>query len=606
MNTNSPSFNLELFPSSPGVYIMRDKRGNVIYVGKAKNLKRRVQQYFVPGRDGRLMVPFLTAKVERIETIVVASEKEALLLENNLIKEHQPKYNALLKDDKTFFSLMINHKHRWPMLKVVRYKGKPPEGNLYFGPYTDGTAARTTLDLLRSLFPLRQCSDRELSGRTRPCILYDLKRCIAPCVNQCTKEEYDEQVEQVIQFLRGHDSAILQRLKKEREKASNNLEYEKAKRLHHTICSIEKTLEKQRVQKGGHKDCDVLALYREATDVILTQLLFRQGRLIASFHHPFRNNAQEDEELLSSFILQIYDSQKDLPQEIIVPIALPPILEVVVGISIRAPCKGNKYALIEMATANATAQFKREKESKADAEQLLLQLEEKLHLTNYPAKIECFDNSHLAGKEAVAAMVVFEKGVNSKKEYRKYSLKETKPGDDYGAIREVLERRYRKEENLPDLIVIDGGKGHLKVAYQVLSALNISTVDVIAVAKEEGRHDKGSTLESIFLVGKKDPVILPTHSPLLFLLQRIRDEAHRFAISFHKQRRKKSLLHSELDALAGIGPVKRQRLLSHFGSIKRLLDATTEEWTSVKGINKKDIAVLSEWREIKLRSKYVD
>lgn len=270
------------FPPLPGVYLMKNDEGKILYVGKAKNLRMRVKQYFTPGRDGREMVPYLIAQVTAIDTIVVSSEKEALILENNLIKKHRPKYNALLKDDKTFFSLMINQKHPWPMLRVVRFKGKPPAGNLYFGPYAHGHAARQTLELLRHLFPLRQCSDRELVSRTRPCILYDLKRCIAPCVNKCTTQEYQKLVNRVIKFLRGHDSSILKELKAEMEQASEALNFEKAARLYQTIQNIEKTLEKQKVEKAGLEDLDVLGLYREADRVALVQLIFREGKLLNS------------------------------------------------------------------------------------------------------------------------------------------------------------------------------------------------------------------------------------------------------------------------------------------------------------------------------------
>ncbi len=236
---------LKYFPTAAGVYLMKNKEGKILYIGKAKNLKNRVGQYFVAGRDGRVMVPFLTPRVEEVDTIVVTSEKEALLLENNLIKKHQPKYNALLKDDKSYFSLVINHKHRWPMVRVVRYRGKPKPDNLYFGPFTHGHAARETLELLRSLFPLRQCSDRELVNRSRPCILWDLKRCIAPCVSKCTKEVYDRDVESVIKFLRGHDSAILKEIKAEMEEAASRLQFKKAKQIYKTIQHIETMSEKQ-------------------------------------------------------------------------------------------------------------------------------------------------------------------------------------------------------------------------------------------------------------------------------------------------------------------------------------------------------------------------
>lgn len=599
---------LKQFPTQPGVYLMKDAEGKVLYVGKAKNLRARVKQYFVPGRDGREMVPFLTAQVVMIDTVVVTSEKEALILENNLVKQHWPKYNALLKDDKTFFSLMINHKHEWPMLRIVRFKGKPPAGNLYFGPYAHGYAARQTLELLRHLFPLRQCSDRELLSRTRPCILYDLKQCIAPCVLKCTHEEYGRLVKKVIDFLRGHDAAILKELKAELAEAVEKLAFEKAERLHQTILYIEKTLEKQKVEQAGMADLDVIALYREADRVALSQLIFREGKLMNSNDRFFNHNAQTDEELLSSFVVQTYTVQDFLPHEIALPVSLPEAdaLSQVISagkkrhVLILNPQRGNKKSLVEMAEANAKARFFREKEETNQKEQILLGLEETFRLTNYPKRIECFDNSNISGTEPVSVMVVYSDGEKDTKQYRKYTLRNTAPSDDYGALKEVLERRYKRakiDENLPDLIVIDGGKGHLNLALEVLSNLDVSTVDVIAVAKEEGRHDRGMTAEQIFLPDTPAPHILKPNSPLLFFLQRVRDEAHRFAISFHRLRRKKKSLSSTLDTLPGIGPVKKQRLLRHFGSLKRILDATPEQWREIPSITQKDIDTLSALRD---------
>lgn len=574
---------------------MLDEMGKVLYIGKAKNLKKRIKQYFVPGRDGRMMVPVLTAKVKKVDTIVVTSEKEALLLENTLIKEHQPKYNALLKDDKRFFSLMINHKHKWPMLRVVRFKGGSTENNLYFGPYTDALAARKTLSLLRQLFQLRQCSDSELKARKRPCILYEMKQCLAPCVDFCTKEEYDKQVEQVIQFLKGKDKTIRKQLEKERKEASDNLEFEKAKRLHDVLVAMEKTLEKQRVEKAGQEDLDALALFRERDHIVLTQMLFRSGKLVAVHDHHFHKTAQDDDEILHSFLMQHYQGIPELPKAILVPTKLSEeeTLEELLHVSLFFPRAGNKRALVEMARANAKAKLEQEKGALQTREQLLMQLQEKLHLTNFPGMIECFDNSNISGSEPVSARVVFEEGEPNKQQYRRYRIKEAGPYDDYGQLKEVLQRRFQKKD-LPDLLIIDGGKGHLQIANHILEELDITTIDLISIAKEGGRHDKGQTAEQIFLLGRKEPLILKSNSPLLFFLQRIRDEAHRFAIGFQKERRKKRVFESELDRLEGIGPVKKKRLLTHFGSVKRIKEASVEEWLEVKGITKKDVEVLKQ------------
>jgi excinuclease ABC subunit C len=598
---------LNHFPTASGVYIMKNSQGKILYVGKAKNLRQRIKQYFLQGRDTRAVIPYLITQIETIDFIIVTSEKEALLLENNLIKKHQPKYNASLKDDKSFFSLSINHKHQWPMIRVVRYKGKPPSGALYFGPYTNGHAARQTLELLRHLFPLRQCSDRELINRTRPCILHALKRCIAPCVSKCTKEEYDAFVEKVIQFLRGHDSFILQELQEELERATRNLEFEKADALLKMIRNIQITLERQRVEKADSVDRDVIGLHREGSDILLVQMLFREGKLTGTNEHFFPHNAQEESELISSFILQHYPDQNFPPHEIVIPVELEEedILSSLISeakkrkISIHHPIKGDKKTLLEMANQNAQAKFRQTQEKKNPKEKILMAMEEGFHLINYPEKIECFDHSNISGTEPVSAMVVFQEGEKTPKSYRKFRTREANPGDDYGALKEVLNRRYRKakeEDNLPDLILIDGGKGHLNTALAILAQLDISTVDVVSIAKEEGKHSRGMTQEKIFITSREEPLILPMNSPILFFLQEVRDEAHRFAITFQRLRRKKKSLGSALDHIPGIGPVKRKRLLLHFGSLKRILEASVEELLKIKGISQKDVETLKNWK----------
>lgn len=571
---------------------MKNRAGKVLYVGKAKQLKARVRSYFTKGRDGREMVPYLTRQVHEIETIVVRSEKEALLLENTLIKRHLPKYNALLKDDKSFFSLMINHKHKWPMLKIARYKGAPPKGNLYFGPYTDARAARRVLELLRTLFPLRQCSNHELAARDRPCILYDIKKCVAPCVNHCTKPEYDTLVEHVIQFLKGKDRSILKDLKKQMDDASKALEFEKAHRIHKLIQSVEKTLEKQHVDQAGLQNLDVVGLVREDDRTALCLMQFREGKLTSAQSHLFTQCAQSDEEILTSFCLQHYEEKQDLPKEVILPLNVGTTLATLLKLKIHIPIRGNKLELIEMAKSNALVKLA--KAPKEDREQILLEMEQKLHLTHFPERIECFDNSHISGSEPVSAMIVFTDGKKDSKEYRKYKVQSD---DDYASMREVLTRRFSKAKQLPDLLIIDGGRGHLNTALRVLQELNISTVDVIGVAKEGGRHDKGMTSERVFHPQFRDPIMLKENSRILFLLQQIRDEAHRFAITFHKQRRAKSFLKSELASIEGIGPVKQRRLLKHFGSMKRIMEATPKQWLEVQGVTKRDVENLKQRKE---------
>lgn len=590
---------LPFFPTLPGVYLMKGKQGKVLYIGKAKNLRNRVKQYFLGG-DGRAMIPHLVMRIEEIDTIVVRSEKEALLLENTLIKSHQPKYNALLKDDKTYISLKINIKHRWPMLQLVRYKGKPKSDGLYFGPYTNAYAARQTLDFLNKIFPLRQCSDREILRRDRPCILYGIGKCCAPCVDFVTKEDYDRHVAHVIQFLRGQDQELLSLLHQEMAKASERLEFEAAGKILQVIRSIERTIEAHTVIKAGGKDLDVYGLYRQEGDVFLTQMVYRAGKLVGAEHFDFGTNLQEDGELLESFLFQFYQDKESLPHEILLPTSFETMELLGELLSsgkrrathILSPQKGEKASLVAVAQQNAASVFKKEKDEASLREKTLLEMQEKLHLSHFPKRIECFDNSNISGSEPVASLVAFTEGKKDSKRYRYFNIKTVTGPDDYASMREILRRRYKraKEENdLPDLIIVDGGKGQLNAAYQILEELNLTTCDLIGLAKEGGRHDKGMTSEQIFLLGRKDPILLPKNSSILFLLQNIRDEAHRVALNFHRKRRSKKMIVSAIDQIPGIGEVKKSRLLRHFGSMKRLKMADESQLSDVKGLTKKDI-----------------
>jgi excinuclease ABC subunit C len=586
---------LDSFPQKPGVYVMKDENGHVLYVGKAKNLRQRVKQYFGSSSDGREMIPYLITKVATIEFIIVSTEKEALLLENTLIKQNQPKYNAFLKDDKTYIALKVT-KHKWPMVQLVRYRGKPKADGTYFGPYTSAFSARQTLDLIQKIFPLRQCSDQELIRRTRPCILYDMKRCIAPCVNKCTEEEYSTLVRETIQFLRGQDQDVLKTLYLQMERAAEQLDFEKAQGLLETIKSIERTIETQHVDKPLGEDTDVLAIFREGYEVVLSQMIYRTGKLVGVRNYSFSNIAEDDSELLESFIMQQYPSKSEIPHEILIPIALEYAKELAEIIStnqkrtpdILTPQRGSKRIMQKMAYENAKEYFTQSKNKQSITEKTLLEMQEHLKLQHYPEHIECIDNSNLSGSEAVSALIAFTLGEKNKSRYRKYKIKTAMAYDDYAAMREVLFRRYSKakeESNLPDLVIIDGGKGHLNAAYDVFRELNIITVDLISLVKEEGRHDKGMTAERVFITTQETPITFKSNSPVLFMLQKIRDEAHRFAITFQRHRRNKQSMSSVLDTITGIGPVKRKTLLKHFGSVRALRDATIDQLREVKGIS---------------------
>lgn len=588
---------LDLFPVQPGVYLMKDKAGRVLYVGKAKLLKNRLKQYFSLS-DTRAMIPLLIAQIAQIDTIVVFSEKEALLLESTLIKQHKPKFNVLLKDGKTFISLCINIDHPWPMLRLMRYKGVIKDKGLYFGPYTSAIAAREIYELLNKLFLLRQCSDNELKKRTRPCLLYEMNRCLAPCINLCTKEQYDQQVQKVIYFLKGKNQDILPELYEQIQQASDQLQFEKAASLLKTIRYLEHVL--QSSTASYHiESTDAIGIYRQADEICLFLLFLRQGRLTGSMHYAFSNVIEDDDELLTSFILQHYQNSKNLPKEVLTPIqsslALIELLKSTCKIQLFFPKKGEKLTLLKLAEENAKSTFKQEKDEKRLKEKMLLDLQDTLQLNRYPKRIECFDTSHLAGSDSVASVIAFTDGVKDTKYTRLYKIKTQHTGDDYASMQEALFRhlsRAKAADNLPDLIILDGGKGHLTITLEVFKKLDIASIDLIALAKEASRHDKGISQEKVYLPYNHDPILLNPRSFLLLLLQKIRDESHRKTIAFHQKRRKKRLISSALDNIPGIGPIKKKRLLTHFGSIERIKKASTQDLLQIKGITQSDVNAL--------------
>ena len=579
---------LNLLPDSPGVYLMKNEDDQILYIGKAKCLKERVKQYFSKSGDDREMIPILISQVISIETIVTLSEKEALLLENTLIKKHKPKYNVLLKDDKSFISLHVNTDHAWPMVKLLRTHEKPKKSKgLFFGPYTSAYAARQTLETLNKIFPLRECSDRELKTRKRPCLLYSIKRCSAPCVRKCPASDYEEHVHNAIAFLKGQDKEVLKELKEKMSIASSNLEFERAGALLKKIQQIEEvTKYSQSVVDLKRKDSDALALFRAKDKVILVKLIFREGRLSGAENFSFKKVVPNDEEIFESFLLQHYERA---PKEILLPLELSSkkIIESVLKTKLIMPQKGEKANLIEVAKKNAHVQFLQEEEE----ESLLLDLQESLKLNRLPYKIECFDTSNIAGSDLVASLVVYINGKREKKGMRHFIIQSVNKSDDYGAMREALTRHYKKAKDadlLPDLLMVDGGKGQLNIAVEVFKNLDIVSTDIISIAKEKGRHDKGLTKERIFIPTQTDPISLSPHSSLLRFLQQIRDESHRAVITFHKTRRKKRTLTSQLDSISGIGPKKKRILLKSLGSLQKIQEASIEKLQDVEGISKKD------------------
>jgi len=574
---------------------MKDKAGVVLYVGKAKKLRQRISQYFTAGNDGRAMVPYLTKKVAEIDFIVVPSEKEALLLENTLIKKHYPQYNALLRDDKTFICIKINHKHKWPRLQIVRSKEKFGKDALYFGPYPNALAARKTLELLSSLFPLRQCSDKELTSRKRPCILHSIGRCIAPCVNKCTKSEYDELVKQVVELLKGQDSTVIDKLEEQMQNASDKLEFEKAAQLHEKIKRLS-YLQKNRkaLVHSKIRDCDVFATHQSEGLALIVKLIFRSGRLTGSFHYFFKQCPSSNVELMESFLMQHYMHLSTKPGLALLPFSIGDV-GAVLDVQFSVPKVGEKKKLLEMARKNAEALFKQKKLDIRSNERLLERMQETLELTRYPMHIECFDTSSSSAKDFVAAQVTFIDGAYEKKYKRVYKIRDKSIQGDVPALEEVLERRIeraKKEGVFPDLLIIDGGKGQLNAALSILKKLGVASIDCISIAKEDAMHTRGMTEEQIFVPGKKEPLILERSDSLLQLLQRIRDEVHRAAISYFRKRETKRVIKSALDDLTGIGPAKKKALLQRFKSIAGIKNASDDEILAVKGITKANLKEL--------------
>lgn len=604
---------LASLPDKPGVYLMKDRASSILYIGKALSLKRRVAQYFTKKGETRAKVLKALEKVVLIDTIVTPNEKEALILENILIKKHKPKYNSLLKDDKHYVSIALTTSHAYPGVLIKRLKGVPPKKDTYFGPFTSALVAKELVVLMHKIYQLRQCSDQEMARRTRPCILYDMKQCLAPCVHKCTKEAYQKEVERAIAFLKGDIKEALALLDKQMKRASDNLEFERAQLYLETKKRLLTSEQEKRslMLKGGQEAMDVLGFYVHSEVVILTKLMYRSGQLSGMETLFMENALLADDPFWQSFLLENYQKTPFLPKTILLPVEVESlelvqtILEEQIGHKLRfiTPSKGAKKQMVTMANDNAKAAYEKHLDREANQAALLLSLQETLGLDHYPHTIDCFDTSHFAASSMVAGLVRFVNGQRAKAGTRLFHLKRTKGGDDYGGIREALERHLvkAKEQNmLPQLIIIDGGQAHAQVAETVLQELNIVHVDVIGLAKDKSNHSKGLLNETIFFPSrKKQPLQLPVRSPLLFFIQRIRDETHRLAITFSKKNLKKKLITSSLSKLPGIGKKKQNDLLKHFKSPKAIKEASQEELEKISSLTQKDIQTLLKYQQDK-------
>jgi len=607
---------LDRIPMEPGVYLFKDAKGTVVYVGKAKNLRTRVRQYFREGGDERFFVAagFLGKAVTDVETIVVTSSKEALLLENHLIKKHQPKFNVKLRDDKQYLVLRLLDpnpagsikRDQFPRVEVVR--NIRDDGANYFGPYHSATSARETLRTLNRHFQLRTCTDHVLETRGRPCLQYQIKRCSGPCALDVTPEMYAEQVEDVKMFLGGKNAELVQRLRGRMVTRSTNEDYETAAVLRDSLAAVERTLAKQHIVQDDFVDQDVWGIFREADAVEVVVLFVRAGKLVGRRAFSQKDQELPDTTVIAEYLQQYYATGTFIPDEVVVGVELEDgeLLAEWLGtargkrVKIVEPRRGVRAKLVELADRNAAASAHSRRGKNADADELLRKVAKRLDLPRPPRRIECFDIAHIQGTDTVAAMVTFVDGVAARGLYRKFKVRES-GNDDFAAMYEVLTRRFRRFAKAdpdrgdpawapPDLLVIDGGKGQLAMAIAALTDLGVKLggdgLEVIGLAKER-ELEAGSAPDRIYRRNVKDSIALRPNSPELYVLARIRDEAHRFANTFHQARRAKATLRSELDTIAGIGETRRQKLLKHFGSVRAVRLATVEDLAKAPGMNRK-------------------
>jgi len=611
---------LSSIPAKPGVYLMKDENGKVIYVGKAVNLRNRVRSYFHTSANRSPKTHYLVQDIADLDFIVTASELEALILECNLIKKYQPRYNVRLKDDKRYPYIKITWQELYPRIYTVRQM--QDDGAKYYGPFTATWAVSQTLDLLRKIFPYLTCK-REITGQDkRACLYYYIGRCPGPCIGAVSQEEYRALVSQICRFLEGKSEEIIDDLRAQMMAASERLEFERATTLRDQIVALERVIERQRVVSSVLADEDVIAFARQDGDACVQVFFIRRGKLIGREYFVLEGTADEDaRQIMTSFVKQFYDKAAYVPSEILLQNDIDEALIIQAWlrskrgtkVTLKVPRRGQKKELVQMAAENAAetlahlrAQWLLDEGKSVEA---LAELQEHLKLATPPARIECYDISNIQGKAATGSMVVFVKGVPRKSDYRRFKIRTVEGADDYAMMKEVLKRRFRrtapstglrtggetrgkgelvKDKSvrlsahdeawtiLPDLVVVDGGKGQLNVALEVMDEYGLrEAVPVVGLAKER---------EEIFAPDRPKPILLPHGSQGLFLMQRIRDEAHRFALQYHRRLREKQTCTSTLEKIPDIGPKRRQALFKHFGSLERIREATIEELTAVPGM----------------------
>lgn len=595
---------LAVLPDNPGVYLMHDAEGKVIYVGKAVVLKNRVRSYFRNLASHTPKVRAMVAKIAEIETIVTSSEVEALILECNLIKKYRPRYNISLKDDKTYPYLKVTVQEDFPRLFATRRLSR--DGAKYYGPYADASAMHATVKLLRSMFPLRTC--RKMNP-DRPCLNYHIKRCLAPCAGYVSRAEYRNMIQSVCMVLDGRTTELERDLKRRMQEAADNYAFEEAARLRDQLQAVERLNESQKAVTNNGGDMDVIGYAQDMTGICLQIFFVRKGKLIGRDNFFLQDDGDEPREVLTAFIKQYYNEATFVPKEIAAPYLPEPEEQQLIAswlmekaqrkVELLLPQRGVKRELLQLANDNAAKlleeRLRKGSLSLKNDQQAAEELQQALGLTHSLERMDCFDISHTQGSETVASMVVFRNGSVSKKDYRKYKIvsAEGKP-DDFKSMQEVVYRRYKDYEDLPSLVVIDGGKGQLSSALEVIRGLGLAELPVVGLAKRE---------EEIFLPHQSESILLDRDSAALHLIQRIRDEAHRFAITYHRKLRGKRNLVSVLDHVEGIGPKRRQELWKAFKTLEAMKAASVEELAAVEGMNRAAAQTLYEFFRLELPEK---
>ena len=599
MNLEEKLLNL---PDASGVYLMKDAKGHVIYVGKAVSLRGRVRSYFQKGAKGE-KTEMMVRQIADVETIVTHTELEALALESNLIKKHRPRYNVLLRDDKNYPYIRLDIKSEYPRLEVVRRLKK--DGALYYGPYVPAGGMWETLALIRRTFPLASCRKDDFGKRPeRPCLQFQIGRCLAPCTGTADNALYRETVLQVRLFLEGRNRDLLDLLKGRMEEASEKMEYERAAELRDRIAKIEGALERQKIISPGFENQDVIGMAMEGGRADIQVLFIRNGMLLGRkdfFLDEVSWSSQED--VLNGFLQQFYAKDMIIPREILLPLDIADrmVIETWLAerrgskVEVTVPMRGRKRELVKMAADNASQALKEHLLSRRSKERVLIRLQEELGLRNLPRRIEAFDISTIQGADTVGSMVAFENNMPDKRSYRRFKIKTVQGQDDFASMAEVVRRRYSNVDTSvpPDLIIIDGGKGQLNAALEVLISLGVKAPDIIGIAKARSGEQGEKGLERVFLPGVEEPLALNPTGATTHLIARVRDEAHRFAIEYHRKLRERKAVASELDEVPGIGVARKRALLRRFGSVANVKAATAEELSKVKGMTKKAAEIVA-------------